>query len=60
LTDLEPGDLIFFSLENNGRFMNISHVAIYAGNGYIMDASSSRGQVVYRQLFGSQVLYGRP
>ena len=58
--DLEPGDLIFFSLENNGRFMNISHVAIYAGNGYIVDASSSRGQVVYRKLFDGQVLYGRP
>lgn len=58
--DLEPGDLIFFSLENNGRFMNISHVAVYAGNGYIVDASSSRGQVVYRELFGGQVLYARP
>jgi cell wall-associated NlpC family hydrolase len=58
--DLAPGDLIFFSLENNGRFMNISHVAVYAGNGYIVDASSSRGQVVYRELFGGQVLYGRP
>jgi len=58
--ELEPGDLIFFSLENNGRFMNISHVAIYAGNGYIVDASSSRGQVVYRSLFGGSVLDGRP
>jgi cell wall-associated NlpC family hydrolase len=58
--DLEPGDLVFFSLENNGRFMNISHVAVYAGNGYIVDASSARGQVVYRELFGGQVLYGRP
>ncbi len=58
--DLEPGDLIFFSLDDNGRFMNISHVAIYAGNGYIVDASSSRGQVVYRELFGGQVLYAKP
>jgi cell wall-associated NlpC family hydrolase len=58
--DIEPGDLIFFSLESNGRFMNISHVAVYAGNGYIVDASSSRGQVVYRELFGGQVLFGRP
>ncbi len=58
--DLEPGDLVFFSLENNGRFMNISHVAVYAGNGYIVDASSSRGQVVYRELFSGQVLYARP
>ena len=31
--DLEPGDLIFFSLENNERFMNISHVAIVRPEG---------------------------
>jgi len=58
--DLMPGDLVFFSHDTNGRFMNITHVAIYAGNGMIVDASSSKGQVVYRKLFSGQVLYGRP
>ncbi len=58
--NLVPGDLVFFSHDTNGRFMNITHVAIYAGDGYIVDASSSKGQVVYRKLFSGQVLYGRP
>ena len=58
--DLAPGDLVFFSHEQNGRFMNITHVAIYAGNGYIVDASSIRGQVVYREMIGGDVIYGRP
>ncbi len=61
-SDLKMGDLIFWSFTTNGRFMNISHVGIYAGNGMVIDASSSRGMVVYREIFGasSQVLYGRP
>lgn len=60
--DLQPGDLVFWSHKPNGRFMNITHVGIYAGDGMVVDASSSRGQVVYRQLFDGdkQVLYGRP
>jgi len=57
--DLRPGDLIFFSSSRNGRFMNITHVAIYAGDGMIVDASSSRGEVVYRKLFSGHVLYAR-
>lgn len=60
--ELIPGDLVFWSYERNGRFMDITHVGIYAGGGKVVDASSSRGQVVYRNLFDSdkQVLYGRP
>lgn len=58
---LAPGDLVFWSYERNGRFMDITHVGIYAGNGKVVDASSSRGQVVYRNLFDGdkQVMYGR-
>lgn len=61
-SDLVPGDLVFWSYERNGRFMDITHVGIYAGDGNVVDASSSRGQVVYRNLFDSdkQVLFGRP
>ncbi|MFD3270109.1 C40 family peptidase [Paenibacillus dendritiformis] len=60
--DLVPGDLVFWSYERNGRFMDITHVGIYAGDGKVVDASSTRGQVVYRGLFDSdkQVLFGRP
>lgn len=61
-SNLAPGDLVFWSFENNDRFMNITHVGIYAGDGMVVDASSTRGQVVYRKLYdaGHQVLYGRP
>lgn len=60
--DLAPGDLVFWSHKVNGRYLNITHVGIYAGNGKVVDASSSRGRVVYRDLFDAdkQVLYARP
>ena len=60
--DLIPGDLVFWSHQPNGRFMNITHVGVYAGGGKVIDASYSKGKVVYRNLFDSnkQVLYGRP
>lgn len=59
---LQPGDLVFWSHKPNGRFMNITHVGIYTGGGMIIDASSSKGKVVYRRLFDNDkiVLYGRP
>lgn len=59
--NLEPGDLVFWSFEENGRYMNITHVGIYAGNGKVIDASSTRDAVMYRDLYYSdqQVLYGR-
>lgn len=61
-SNLQPGDLIFWSFNVNGRFMNVTHVGIYAGNGYVIDASSSRGMVVYRLVFAesSIVACGRP
>jgi cell wall-associated NlpC family hydrolase len=60
--DLLPGDLVFWSYKPNGRFMNITHVGIYAGDGKVIDAAYSKDVVVYRDLFDSdkQVLYGRP
>jgi len=59
---LQPGDLVFWSFNTNGRFMNIGHVGVYAGNGMVIDASYSKGMVVYRPIFASnnQVCYGRP
>ncbi|MFT8889529.1 MAG: NlpC/P60 family protein [Ethanoligenens sp.] len=59
---LAPGDLVFWSFEPNGRYMNITHVAIYAGDGMVVSASSTQGKVIYCKIFdaGAQVLYGRP
>ena len=48
-----PGDLVFFGDP-------VTHVGIYVGNGQIVDASSSRHQVVQRRLWTSAHLrYGR-
>ncbi len=58
--ELKPGDLIFYSFKNNGRYKNISHVGIYAGNGMMIDASSVNGKVVYRGMFDGAVAYARP
>lgn len=44
--DLRPGDLIFYSYKKNGRYKNISHVAMVAGDGMIVHASSSQNMVV--------------
>lgn len=43
MSDLQAGDIICFS----------GHVAIYAGGGTMIDASSSKGQVVVRDCTGS-------
>ncbi len=60
--DLAPGDLVFYSFGVNNRYMNIGHVGIYAGDGYIVDASFSKKKVVYRPIYstGRIVLCGRP
>lgn len=58
---IQPGDLIFYSYKKNGRFKNISHVAMYIGNGEQIEASYSRQQVAVRSLsFSDMVLIGRP
>lgn len=61
-SSLAPGDLVFWSYGPNGRYLNITHVGIYYGDGMVVDASSSRGKVVYRKLFDAdkQVLLARP
>lgn len=59
--DLRPGDLIFYSYEKSGRYKNISHVAIYAGDGKMIHAANPRRGVVMDPLrTGSVVFYGRP
>ena len=59
--DLKPGDLIFYSYEDNGCFRNISHVAIYVGNGMMVHAAnSSRGVVLDPLRDANVVFYARP
>lgn len=58
---LQPGDLIFYSHENNGEFLNISHVAIYVGNGRMVHAANTARGVVNDPFSPSNIgLYGRP
>lgn len=61
-SEIQPGDLIFYSYCNNGRYMNISHVAIYVGNGKVVEAKSEQYGVVFGNVpnRGSIVLIGRP
>jgi hypothetical protein len=56
------GDLIFYTSNSErvaNRFMKIGHVGIYCGNGMMVDASSTKGCVVYRAVYGSPVLWAR-
>lgn len=40
--ELSPGDLIFYSFSVNGRYKNITHVAMYIGDGMIVHARSTK------------------
>ena len=59
---LQPGDLIFYSFTTNGRYKNISHVAVYVGNGKVVEALNESVGVVYRDVAsrGKIVTIGRP
>lgn len=64
---LQPGDLIFWSKACSCRRWNeIHHAGIYIGNGKIVDASSTKGRVVVRNLWGENgdkwkiAFYARP
>lgn len=60
--EMQPGDLIFYSYCKNGRYKNISHVAIFVGNGKVVEAKSEAYGVVYGDIpnIGSIVFIGRP
>lgn len=51
---MRPGDLIFYSTEPSGKYKNITHTAIYIGDGKMIDASYSLGKVVYRNVWGKK------
>ena len=60
--DMQPGDLIFYSYERNGRYKNISHVAVYVGNGMVVEAKGEAYGVTYNTVpnVGNIVVIGRP
>lgn len=47
----QPGDLVWWDLNNRNE--GADHIGIYLGDGKVMEASSSRGQVVVRNLWGN-------
>lgn len=48
--DLQPGDLVFYSYKQNGRYKNISHVAIIASDKTMIHASSESGYVTTKNF----------
>ena len=62
LQNVQPGDLIFYSYKYNRRYLNISHVAIYVGDGKVVEALNERTGVVFRDMqnLSDIVLIGRP
>lgn len=60
-TKLVPGDLVFYSYTKNGRYLDISHVEMYVGNGMSVSASSSNNKVIhYGYSTGGLVMIARP
>lgn len=50
-SQLQPGDLVFFDVEQVGK---VSHVGIYMGNDIFINANSFQKQVVQEKLMGSK------
>lgn len=47
-SNLQPGDLVFFSERNN--YSSVGHVGMYIGDGKFIHASSGKGQVIITEL----------
>ena len=54
---MEPGDLIFYSTSQNGRYMNITHVAVYVGNGKVVEALNENYGVVYQDVRTGNIVF---
>ena len=50
VTELQPGDLVFYGKGGNGRFMDIYHVAIYIGNGKTAEAYNTKYGVIVESV----------
>lgn len=58
--DLMPGDLIFYGGSDNDRYMGVYHVAIYVGDGKMVEARGTNWGVVYCDVrTANTVAYGR-
>lgn len=53
---LEPGDLVYYGGDSNGRYMGIYHVAMYVGEGKAVEALNSDYGVVYQELSVSNAI----
>ena len=59
--ELQPGDLVFYSYTQNGRYKNISHVGIYIGDGKMVEAvDDAHGVCLGDYHGGSVVMVCRP
>jgi cell wall-associated NlpC family hydrolase len=66
-SELQPGDLIFWknlSCPGCSRWNEVHHTGIYIGDGKVIEASSSKGRVIIRDLWESPnypiFMFGRP
>lgn len=58
---LEPGDLVYYGGEGNGRYLGIYHVAMYVGNGMAVEALNTDYGVVYQELrINNAIMVCRP
>lgn len=65
VTSMKQGYLSFYNYnkKTNNRYLDIDHVSIYIGYGYMIDGSSSQGKVVKREytvMANDIVLKARP
>ena len=60
IDDLQPGDLLFYSYVQNGRYKNISHVEMYLGSGLVIDCTENPGVSIRSFTTDRLVLCGRP
>lgn len=56
LGKLMPGDLVAW--DENGRNVGADHIAIYAGNGYVIEAPHTGATVRYRKLSKNEGAFG--
>lgn len=66
-SELQPGDLVYWQnteCSGCGRWNEIHHTGIYIGLGMVIEASSSKGRVVIRNLWTSEsyplFMFARP
>lgn len=59
--ELLPGDLIFYGGSDNDRYMGVYHVAVYIGQGYMVEARNEHMGVVLSDVRTKNVvMYARP